>query len=58
MHEFVDKKAVYTAEGKLEGIIHTASLPDRFSSGIDIHGFAYDHNYDITEDNNYYEPEY
>lgn len=51
---FCDKKAVYTPESKLERIIHT----DRFTAGIDKHEFAYDYNYDITEDDNYYEPEY
>ena len=56
MHGIIDKRAVYTSEGKLERVIHTARLPDRFTANIDRHEFAYDYNYDITEDDNYYEP--
>jgi hypothetical protein len=50
MRKFVDKRAVYTPEGKLEKTVHTATLPDRFTAGIDKYEFAYDYNYDMTEE--------
>ena len=56
MHEIIDKRAVYSPEGKLERIVHTAKLPERIVAGIDRRDFAYTYNYDITEDDKYYEP--
>ena len=56
MHEIFEKRTVYGPKGKLERIVYIATLPKTIASGIDRHDFAYDYNYDITEDDNYYEP--
>jgi hypothetical protein len=58
MYEIIDdSKVVYSAKGKVEGIVHKAKLHERIAAGIDRDDFAYDCNYDITEDDNYYETE-
>ena len=58
MHEIIDdSRVVYSAKGKVEGIVHKANLHERIATGIDRDDFAYDYNYDITEDDNYYETE-
>jgi hypothetical protein len=59
MYEIIDdSKVVYSAKGKVEGIVHKAKLHERIAAGIiDRDDFAYDYNYDITEDDNYYETE-
>jgi hypothetical protein len=46
MDEIISKRVAYSPEGKLEGIKYT---------GIDRYDYAYDYNYYITEDDNYYE---
>jgi hypothetical protein len=56
MHKIIDKRVVYNLNGKLETIVHTAKLPEKIASGIDVYDFAYDYNYDITENDSYYEP--
>jgi hypothetical protein len=56
MHEVIDKRVVYNLNGKLETIVHTAKLPEKIASGVDGYDFAYNYNYDITEDDSYYEP--
>jgi hypothetical protein len=55
MHDAICKRAVYSPKGKLEGIVHTAKLPETIV-GVDRYDYAYDYNYDITEDDNYFEP--
>lgn len=57
MRETVDKRAVYSPKGKLQGIVHTAKLCERITAGIDRYNFAYDYNYDMTEHDDYYETE-
>jgi hypothetical protein len=58
MYEIIDdSKVVYSTKGKVEGIVHKAKLHERIAAGIDRDDFAYDYNYDITEDDNYYETE-
>ena len=52
-----DSRVVYSAKGKVEGIVQKAKLHERIAAGIDRDDFAYDCNYDITEDDNYYETE-
>ena len=47
MRKFVNKRAVYTPEGKLENAVHNAILPDGFTAGIES---AYDYSYDMTEE--------
>ena len=42
---------------RLKGIVHKAKLHERIAAGIDRDDFAYDYNYDITEDDNYYKTE-
>jgi hypothetical protein len=56
MHDIIDKKVVYNLNGKLETIVHTVKLPEKIASGVDGYEFAYDHNYDITENDSYYKP--
>jgi hypothetical protein len=56
MSEVIDKRVVYNVDGKHETIVHTAKLPERIASGVGGYDFAYDYNYDITEDDSYYEP--
>jgi hypothetical protein len=56
MHDIIDKRVVYNLNGKLETIVHTAKLPEKNVSGVDGYDFAYDYNYDMTEDDSYYEP--
>lgn len=56
MHEIIDDRVVYSAKGKVEDIVHTAKLHKRIAAEIDRDDFTYDYNYDITEDDNYYEP--
>jgi hypothetical protein len=55
MREIIGNR-VYSAKGKVEGIVHKAKLHERIAAGIDRDEFDYDYNYDITEDDNYYEP--
>lgn len=57
MREIIANRVVYSAKGKVEGIVHKAKLHERIAAGIDRDDFAYDYNYDITEDDNYYETE-
>ena len=57
MHEIIDDRVVYSTKGKVEGIVHTAKLHKRIAAEIDRDDFSYDYNYDITEDDNYYETE-
>jgi hypothetical protein len=57
MYEIIDNRVVYNSKGKVEGIVHKAKLHERIATGIDRDDFAYDYNYDITEDENYYETE-
>ncbi|MFL6329100.1 MAG: hypothetical protein ACJ71I_16665 [Nitrososphaeraceae archaeon] len=52
-----DSRVVYSAKGKVEGIVQKAKLHERIAAGIDRDDFAYDYNYDITEDDNYYKTE-
>ena len=52
-----DSKVVYSAKGKVEDIVHKVKLHESIAAGIDKDDFAYDYNYDITEDDNYYETE-
>jgi hypothetical protein len=54
MDEIISKRVAYSPEGKLEGITYTIKLPERIP-GIDRYDYAYDYNYYITEDDNYYE---
>ena len=56
MHDIIDKRVVYNLNGKLETIVHTVKLPEKNVSGVDGYDFAYDYNYDITENDSYYEP--
>jgi hypothetical protein len=56
MHDVIDKRVVYDPNGKCETIVHTAKLPEKIASGLDGYDFAYDYNYDMTEDDSYYEP--
>ena len=56
MHEVIDKRVVYNLDGKHENIVYTAKLSERIASGVGVYDFAYDYNYDITEDDSYYEP--
>jgi hypothetical protein len=58
MHEIIDdNRVIYSAKGKVEGIVHKAKLHERIATGIDRDDFAYDYNYDMMEDDNYYETE-
>jgi hypothetical protein len=58
MYEIIDdSRVVYNAKGKVEGIVQKAKLHERIAAGIDRDDFAYDYNYDITEDDNYYKTE-
>jgi hypothetical protein len=54
MDEIISKRVVYNREGKLEGITRSIKLPEKIA-GIDRYDYAYDYNYDITEDDNYYD---
>ena len=56
MREIIANTVVYSAKGKVEGIVYKAKLHERIAADIDRDEFAYDYNYDITEDDNYYEP--
>src|ERR671932_560096 len=56
MHEVIDKRVVYDLNVKHETIVHTGKLLERIASGVGVYDFAYDYNYDITEDDSYYEP--
>ena len=55
MDDIINKKEVYNPEGKLEGITHSVKLPERFA-GIDRYDYAYDYDYYVAEDDNYYGP--
>ncbi|MFL6349757.1 MAG: hypothetical protein ACJ72X_15880 [Nitrososphaeraceae archaeon] len=56
MHGVIDKRVVYNLDGKHETIVHTAKVSEKIASGVDGYEFAYDYNYDMTEDDSYYEP--
>ena len=56
MSEVIDKRVVCNLDGKHENIVYTAKLSERIASGVGVYDFAYDYNYDITEDDSYYEP--